>query len=141
MPAIINADALAQLKHFADAGDKIAMGIVGLFEQTFFVQLTPGTEGSNKIRISGQVVNQEGKKVAGARDVLVSSVPISGAGTLAQVTDHGTVKAGGGTTQAWVLTLADGSFQLDVSNTAAEDNLIKTELDNGTVDMLKLTFA
>ena len=141
MPAIMNADALAHLKHFSDAGDKMASAVISLFEQTYYIQLSAGVEGSNKIRISGQIVNQEGHSVAGVKDVLVSSVPIAGAGTLAGVTDHGTVKVGGGTTQVWVQTLADGSFQLDVTNASVEDNLIKTELDNGMVDVLKLVFA
>jgi hypothetical protein len=60
---------------------------------------------------------------------------------MAAVASQGTVKAGAASVEVWLQTTATGSFQLDVTNAAAEDNLIVATLDNGTVEMLKLTYA
>lgn len=143
MPAILPAGTqiLAQLRHEAASNNQHAQAILALMDNTYFCVLTAGTEATNVIRITGQVKNQEGQNVAGVKDILVKSKPVSGAGTMAAVASNGTVKAGAASTEVWVQTIANGSFQLDVTNAAAEDNLIVTTLDNGTVEMLKLTYA
>lgn len=134
-------NALATLRSLASRGDQMASVLMNFFDNTYFCVLSAGAEASNVIRITGQVKDQDGQNVAGVKDIIVTSFPVSGAGTMAAVASQGTVKVGGGTKQVWIQTTATGSFQLDVTNAAAEDNLIKTELDNGTIEMLKLTYA
>ena len=134
-------NALATLRSLASRGDQMASVLMNFFDNTYFCVLSAGAEASNVIRITGQVKDQDGQNVAGVKDIIVTSFPVSGAGTMAAVASQGTVKFGGGTKQVWIQTTATGSFQLDVTNAAAEDNLIKTELDNGTIEMLKLTYA
>lgn len=145
MPAIFqNTNALAKLRNLADRGDEQAQALMALFNSTYYVALSAGAEGTpiaNTIRISGQVKDQDGQNVAGVKDILVTSVPIAGAGTMIAVASEGTLKAGSVSKEVWVQTKADGSFKLDVLNATAEDNLIVAQLDNGTVEMLKLTYA
>lgn len=143
MPAVLptGTPILAQLRHEAQTNNYHALAILALFDNTYFCVMTAGVEASNVIRITGQIKNQEGQSVAGVKDIFVKSLPVSGAGTMAAVASNGTVKAGAASKEVWVQTIANGSFQLDVTNTAAEDNLVVATLDNGTVEMLKLTYA
>jgi uncharacterized protein YccT (UPF0319 family) len=134
-------NSLSNIRSLASRGDDMAVVLMNLLDNTYFCVLTAGAEVSNVIRITGQIKDQDGQNVAGVKDVLVKSKPVSGAGTLAAVASNGTVKAGAASVEAWVQTIANGSFQLDVTNAAAEDNLIVVTLDNGTVETLKLTYA
>lgn len=142
MPAIFpsHTSLLASLRNHAAAGNEAAAALMALLDNTFYVALTAGVEAANVIKVTGQVTDQDGQAVAGVKDVLVKSIPVSGAGTM---TDGGTgsIKAGSAATETWVQTDANGNFQLDVLNAVAEDNLIVAHLDNGTTEMLKLTFA
>jgi hypothetical protein len=134
-------NSLSNIRSLASRGDDIAVVIMNLLDNTYYCVLTAGTETTNVIRITGQVKDQDGQNVAGVKDVLVKSKPVSGAGTMAAVASQGTVKAGAASTEVWIQTTATGGFQLDVTNAAVEDNLIAAQLDNGTVEMLKLTYA
>lgn len=143
MPAILptGTQILALLRHEATSNNPHAQAILALMDNTYYCVMTAGTETANVIRITGQIKNQEGQNVPGVKDVYVKSMPASGAGTMAAVASNGTVKAGAASKEVWVQTIANGSFQLDVTNAAVEDNLIVATLDNGTVEMLKLTYA
>jgi hypothetical protein len=143
MPALFPAAVpiLAQLRHEAQTNNYHAIAILGMLDNTPFCALSAGAENTNVIRITGQIRNAEGQPVAAVRDVFVKSLPVSGAGTMAAVSSQGTLKAGAASKEVWIQTKSDGTFQLDVTNAAVEDNLIVATLDNGTVEMLKLTYA
>lgn len=138
---VVPGNALATLRSLASRGDQMASVLFSFFDNTYYCVLSAGAEASNVIRITGQVKDQDGQNVAGVKDIVVTSFPVSGAGTMAAVAGQGTVKSGAASKQVWIQTTSTGSFQLDVTNAAAEDNLIKAELDNGTVETLKLTYA
>lgn len=143
MPAVFpkGSSALATIRSLAARGDVHATAIMALMDKTYYCELSAGAESANVIRITGQVKDQDGQKVSGVKDIYVKSIPVSGAGTMAAVASQGTVKAGAASKDVWVQTKTDGSFQLDVTNIVAEDNLIITWLDNGTTEMLKLTYT
>ena len=142
MPAIFaDSGKLAALRNHAERGDEMSSALMALLANTYYVAMTASAEVSNAITISGQVTDQDGTPLAGVKGVLLKSKPMSGAGTLAVVSAHGTAKAGSSSTELWLETLADGSFQVTVTNVIAEDNLVVAQLDNGTTEMLKLTFA
>lgn len=141
MPALFaDTNKLAMLRSLADRGDQASAALMALLDNTFYVAMTAGAEAANVIKVTGQVTDQDGQAVAGVKNVLVKTKPIVGAGTM---TDGGTgsIKAGSASTEVWVETDANGNFQVDVLNATAEDTLIVAELDNGTTEMLKLTFA
>lgn len=125
-----NPNKTALLRHLAASGDVVAGALVnGASDLT----LSAGTESSNTIKVTGQVMD-------GAKTVVVESFPVSGAGTM---TDGGagSLKAGSGTKKVWLTPDASGKFELNVLNAVAEANLIIATSSNGDVTMLELTFA
>jgi hypothetical protein len=141
MPAIFNdSGKLAALRAHAAGGNEAAAALMALLDNTYYVALSAGDEAANVIKVTGQVTDQDGSDVAGVKDVLVKAVPIAGAGTM---TDGGTgtFKFGSATKEVWLQTDANGNFQVDVLDATAEDCLVIAQLDNGTTEMLKLTFA
>lgn len=143
MPMLFGAGNLAlnHVRSLAQQGDHLAGVIMSLLNNTYYVAMSIGAEASNVIRLSGQVTDQDGNAVAGVKNIVLTSIPVSGAGTMAAVGSNGTVVAGGGTKVAWVQTLADGSFKVDVTNAAAEVNMVMADLDNGTTEQIVLTYA
>lgn len=135
----LNARVAAQLKSLADAGDMMAKALV---QGVMDCKLTAAAEntGANTILVSGQLVDGVGNPVAGVKNVLVKSVPVSGAGTM---TDGGAgaVVAGSASTEVWMTTDATGKFEVTVLNAAAEQNLLQVTMDNGDVAFIVLTFA
>jgi hypothetical protein len=129
----------AIVKSFADRGDKLASTMVDMFNQTYFADISAGVEATNVIIVSGQVRDQDGTPRAAVVDVVVESTPVSGAGTMTVST--GTAKKGSGTTKVWLQTDATGAFAVNVTNAAAEDNLIEVRVDNGESEFLKLTYT
>lgn len=141
MPMVVaNSGDLALLRSLADRGDKVASMLFAFLNNTYYLALSAGAEAANVIKVTGQVKDQDGQAVAGVKNVLVTSKPVSGAGTMVDG-GNGTVKAGSASTSIWMQTDANGSFQVDVTNVVAEDNLIIAELDNGTTEMLVLTYT
>lgn len=147
MPAVFasGSNAIALVRSFAQRGDKLAEVLMALLNNTYYVSMTASAEAgggaaANSIRITGQVKDQDGNNVAGVKNVLITSIPVSGAGT---ITDGGAgaVVAGGTSKQCWMTTDANGAVQFDILNAAAEKNLVMVQLDNGTVELLELTFA
>jgi hypothetical protein len=147
MPAIFGAgnQALANVRRLAAGGDHLASVIMAFMNNTYYADLVPGAEAgggaaANSIRVAGQIRDQDGNAVLGVKNVLITSKPVSGAGT---ITDGGAgaVVAGSASINCWMTTDANGAFQFDVLNAAAEVNLVKVDLDNGTTEMLTLTFA
>lgn len=148
MPAIFppGSNAIAVIRNLASRNDDYAIVMMALLNSTYYVAMSFGAEATggaaaNTVRVSGQVTDQDNQPVAGVKNVLITSVPVSGAGTMTAVSAHGTMLAGTGTKQVWIQTLADGSFQVDVLNAVAETNLIKAELDNGTCELAVLTYT
>lgn len=137
----VGSNYLAQLRSLAARGDAVSSALFNLLDNTYYVALTLGAEAGNVIRVSGQVTDQDGQKVTGVKDIVVESISIASAGTLAAVASNGTVKFGAASKKVWVQTLADGSFKLDLTNATAEDNLVIAQLDNGTVEIVKATFV
>lgn len=140
-PRTFSSVALSTIRSLASRGDQMATVLMSLLDNTFYCIMSAGAETANVIRITGQIKDQDGQNVAVVKDVVVKSMSIAGAGTLAAVASQGTVKFGGGTKEVWLQTTSTGSFQLDVTNASVEDNLIISQLDNGTTETLKLTFA
>lgn len=142
MPAIFPAgtQTLATLRSLAARGDVMATSLMALMNNTYYASLTAGVEATNAITVSGQIKDQDGNNVTGIKNVLITSKPIAGAGT---ITDggNGAVVAGSASVVCWMTTTAAGAFQFTVTNVIAEQNLIKVEIDNGTTEILILTFA
>ncbi len=147
MPAVFpqGSNAIALVRSFAQRGDKLAEVLMALLNNTYYVAMTSSTEAgggaaANSFRITGQVTDQDGNKVAGVKNVLITTYPVSGAGT---ITDGGAgaVVAGSASKVCWMTTDATGLVQFDVLNAAAEKTLVKVELDNGTTELLELTYA
>lgn len=65
------ANYLAQLKAEAIGGNIIATVLLGIMEGSQTASLSPGTQSSRTIRLSGQVKDQDGVLIAAAREVLV----------------------------------------------------------------------
>lgn len=147
MPAVFptGSNAVATLRSLADRGDLFATSLMAFFNNTYYASLTPGAEAgggaaANTIRVAGRIKDQDGNNVTGVKNVLITTKPVSGAGT---ITDGGpgVVVAGSASTSCWMTTDATGAFTFDVLNAAAEQTLVKVELDNGTTELLVLTFA
>jgi hypothetical protein len=147
MPVIfpVGSNALTAIRRLAAVGDDYAEAIVALWNNTYYAALTPGAEAgggaaANSIRVAGQIKDQDGQNVPGIKNVLITSKPVSGAGT---ITDGGAgaVVAGSASTNCWMTTDANGAFVFDVLNAAAEVNLVMVDIDGGTTEMLTLTFA
>lgn len=141
MPQRVTPEEYALLRSFSERGDKVASAVVKMFDQTYWAELTAAAESANVIRISGQIKDADGQKKAAVADVLLTSKPIAGVGTMTVVAAQGTSKSGSATTSLWLQSKSDGSFQVDVLNATAEDNLIVANVDNGETEMLKLVFA
>jgi hypothetical protein len=144
MPAIfpVGTNSLTLIRTHATKGDQIAQALMAIMDGTHWVSLSAAAEntGANTITITGQIMDQDGQPIATAANVVVESIPVSGAGTIT-IGASGTLKAGSGTTKVWVATTSGGAFQIVVLNAAAEDNLIVATTDNGESEVLKLTFA
>lgn len=147
MPAFFGAGnpALNHIRTLSKQGDHMAAVLMALMDNTYYLEMTPGAEAgggaaANSIRVACQVKDQDGNAVSGVKNILVTSKPVSGAGT---ITDGGAgaVVIGSASVSCWMTTDAAGALQFDVLNAAAELNLVKAELDNGTTEMLVLTFA
>ncbi len=142
MPAFFpsGSDKMAKIRSLAARGDEGAEALMAFLDNTYYVAMTAAAEAANKIVVTGQVKDQDGQNVAGVKNVLLKSVPVSGAGG---ITDDGVglIKFGSTTKEAWVQTDSTGKFQMGITNAVAEDNLVTAQLDNGTVEMLVLTFA
>jgi methionine synthase I (cobalamin-dependent) len=126
----LSANIMAYLKHLAAAGDMISKALI---EGSSDLRLSAGAEAADVIKVTGQVTDK-------ASQVVVKSIPVSGEGTM---TDGGagTVVAGSGSKEVWVQPDATGKFELNVLNTAAENNLIMATTSSGDVSMLVLTFS
>lgn len=133
----INTITAARLKSLADGGDMVAKTLV---ENVRDISLTAGAEAANVIKVTGQVKDGVGNPVAGTFEVLVTSKPIAGAGTL---TDGGAgaIVVGSASTEVWMTTDTTGKFEVNVTNVVAEANLIKAVVPDCDVAMLRLTFA
>ncbi len=134
---------LAKLKSYASRGAEEAAVVSAMLDNIRVMEFTQDTEGdtaANTIRISAQLKDMDGSNIAAVVDVLVKSVPPSGAGTMTAGA-VGTAVAGSGSTEAWFQTDANGALDVDVLNAAAEDNLVQFQLDDGVVEIVKLTFA
>lgn len=144
MPALFptGSNALGLIRNLASRGDVVAQALMAIMDGTHWVKLTAAAEntGANTITITGQVCDQDGQNVAATAQVVVESIPVSGAGTMT-VGSSGTIKNGSGTTKVWIQTDSTGKFQLVVLNAAAEDNLIIATADNGEAEVLKLTYV
>ncbi len=146
MPAVFgNNQVLTMVRSLAARGDNLAAALMALMDNTYYVSMTSSTEAgggaaANSFRITGQIKDQDGNNVAGVKNVLITTYPVSGAGT---VTDGGAgaVVAGGTSKACWMTTDATGLVQFDVLNAAAEKTLVVVQLDNGTTEMLELTYA
>lgn len=142
MPAFFGAgnNALNAVRNLASRGDIMATALMALMDNTYYASMVAGVEAANIIKIAGQIKDQDGNNVAGVKDILVTSKPIAGAGTL---TDGGAgvVVAGSASVSLWYRTDATGAFQIDVTNVNVEQNLIMVSVDNGTTELLVLTFA
>lgn len=135
MPLSVNAK--AQLASLAKGGDIFAKSILKGSRE---VSISLGTETSNAIKVTGQVIDGFGNPLLGTFDVVLTSIPASGAGTM---TDggYGTVKAGSASKQLWMQTDTLGRFQADVLNAVAEVNLVQAVVNNGDTTLTVLTFA
>mgnify|MGYP003417565770 CR=1 FL=1 len=142
MPAIFGAgnQALAQVRSLAARGDVMATALMALMNNTYYLAMTAAAEAGNVIKVTGQVTDQDGNAVAGIKDILFTSKPVAGTGNLSDG-GNGTVVAGAASTSLWMRTDANGNIQVDVANVNAELNLLVAHLDNGTTELLPLTFA
>jgi hypothetical protein len=143
MSKIAFSNNLAKLKSYAKRGAEEAAVVSAMLDNIkvlAFTQDTEGDEGANIIRISAQVQDMDGSPIAAVSNILVTSVPIAGAGTMTAGT-NGALIAGSATVQAWFQTDATGALDVDVLNAVAEDNLVSFQLDDGVVEQLVLTFA
>jgi hypothetical protein len=135
----VNADTLAKLKHFSDAGEVFSSVLQSLLNTIRTVVLTASAEVSNVITVSGQVQDAAGNNVAAVADLIITSTPIAGAGTM--TASVGTIKVGSASAKIWLQTNSSGAFTIAVTNTSAEDNLISVQLDSGEIETLKITYA
>lgn len=143
MSKIAFSNNLAKLKSYAQRGAEEAAVVSAMLDNIKVLAFTQDAEGdtaANVIRISAQVQDMDGSPIAAVANILVTSVPIAGAGTMAAGA-LGTAIAGGATTQTWFQTDATGALDVDVTNVVAEDNLVSFQLDDGVVEQLVLTFA
>lgn len=144
MPAIfpVGTNSLTLIRSHATRGDQIAQALMAIMDGTHWVRLSAAAEntGANTITITGQIMDQDGKVVAATAQVVIESIPVSGAGTIT-IGASGTLKAGSATKKVWVTTTSGGAFQIVVLNAAAEDNLIVATTDNGETEVLLLTYV
>ena len=137
MSKIAFSNNLAQLKSFATRGDGEAAVISAMLDNIKVLELSNDAEGdtaANTIRISAQLKDMDGSNIAAISNVLVTATA-AGSPTLAAGT-VGTQESG-----AWFKTDATGALEVDVTDVAAEAVLVSFQMDDGTVEMLELTFA
>ena len=135
----ISADVAAKLKHFSDGGDVVASTLQALLGSIRTVLLTAAVKSGNTITITGKIQDAEGNAVKAIVDLIATSIPVSGAGTMTVGT--GTVKAGSATKVVWLQTDNTGTFTLVVTNAVAEDNLVSIQLDSGEIENIKINFT
>ncbi len=142
MPAFFGAgnNALANIRRLAAAGDNYATAIMALMDNTYYLSMTAAAEAGKAIKVSGQVKDLCGNTVAGVKNVLFTSKPVAGTGNLSDG-GNGVAVSGAASTSLWMTTDSAGLVQVDVANANAESNLLKAELDNGTTEIIVLTFA
>ena len=134
---------LAKLKSYASRGGEEAAVVSAMLDNIRVMEFTQDAEGdtaANTIRVSAQLKDMDGSPIAEVANILVKSVPESGAGTMT-IGAVGALKAGSASTEAWVQTDANGAVDIDLLNAATEDNLLQFQLDDGVVEILVLTFA
>jgi hypothetical protein len=134
---------LVQLKSFASRGSgeaAVVSAMLDLIKVMAFTQDTEGDTIANTIRVSAQVTDMDGTPIAAVTNVLVTSVPIAGAGTLTAGA-VGTLVVGTASTEAWYKTDANGALDIDVLNATAEENLLMVKMDDAMMESLVLTFA
>jgi hypothetical protein len=137
----VSADLLAKLKHLSDSGDITASVVQAITNNERVLTLSAGPVTSHVITVTGQLSDLDGTPIKVATDILVTSIPVSGAGTMVIHSSTGTAVVGSGTKSLWLATNATGGFAIDVTNATAEVNLLTFQLDNGQVETLKLTFT
>lgn len=143
MSKIAFSNNLAKLKSYAKRGAEEAAVVSAMLDNIKVLAFTQDAEGdtaANVIRISAQVQDMDGSPVAAVVNILVDSVPVTGAGTL-DAGALGTAIAGNGSKQVWFQTDASGALDVDVTNIAVSDNLVSFQLDDGVVEQIVLTFA
>jgi hypothetical protein len=144
----VTTDALAKLRSLADRGDETAKVIVEMMNGTNWPSLTAATEGSNIIRVAGQIKDQDGQAVASVKNVRVraklalgtakTEVVVATAAALPAVTAAGTGVGHTLTADAvGVLTVdgvavASGDRILVKDQVATDDNGIYTLTTVGT---------
>lgn len=127
----------AYLGVLAKGGDLMAKAIL---ESSLDVSMTAAAEAANIIKVTGQIVDGTGAPVAGVQHVLLTSVPVAGAGTMTDGGD-GAVVAGSASKVAVMTTTAAGKFQVDVTNVNVESNVLIAQVNGGDASILVLTFA
>jgi len=77
MPERVTPHSYSYVKGLANRNDKICACLVEFFNQIYYVGLTKAVEGSNKIRVTGQMKDADGSTKTGVYEVLVRSrVPL-----------------------------------------------------------------
>lgn len=142
MPAIFPTGSLSisTIRSLASRGDYSAQVMMAFLDNTYYCAMTAAAEAGNAIVVTIQVKDQDGQNVAGVRNVLVKTKAPTGTGNISDA-GNGTISAGAASSEAWCKTDVNGSLQVAVANANAEGTLVMANLDNGTVEMLELTFA
>lgn len=142
MPLILppGNNALATIRSLAARGDDMAEVVMALFNNTYYCSMTAAAEAGNSITVTIQVKDQDGQNVPGVKNVFVQTKAPTGTGNISDG-GNGTISAGAASAAAWCKTDANGSLQVAIANANAEGTLVIANLDNGTVEMLELTFA
>lgn len=142
MPAVfpVGTNTLALVRNLAQRGDTHAQAIMALMDNTYYLAMTAAAEAANSITVTGQVKDQDGNNVAGVKNILFQSKAPTGTGNLSDG-GNGTVSAGAASPSLWMKTDSTGSVQVAVANANAEETLLVANLDNGTTEMILLTFA
>lgn len=75
MPAIFptGTSTLATIRNLAQRGDLMATAIMAIMDGTFFPSMTAAAEASDKIRVTGQVRDQDGSLVSSIKSVHVTA--------------------------------------------------------------------
>lgn len=116
-------------------------------QEVAYVSASAGAEAANAIEVACALVDAHGSPITGVKSVRIVSMPVTdGQGDLsAAAVPVGTLtKANNpvaGDCSAWMKTDADGEFSFTVTNTAAEENLVTVQVNDGSTAVLTLTFA
>lgn len=135
----LNNQQLSRIKSFALRGDDEAAMVSAILDGVKVVELTADAEAANAIVVNGQIKDLDGSAIAGVQAIFVKSVPVAGTG--AATVGTGTAIAGDASTEVYLETDAAGAFTVSVANLNAEKNLVIVTVDDGTTEMLPLTFA